>query len=447
MAAERVVVIGASAAGLFAAAAASAAGSSVVVLERDELPEQPRPRSGVPQGRQPHVFLYRGLQAAEQLLPGLRADLHDAGAVDFDTADLAWLGELGWMTREATSFRVFSTTRPLLEHIIRRRVADLSHLEIRTGSTVIGLAPDGDGWSVSMAGGRSVPADLMIDAAGRNSRLPQWLAERYPAGVDTTEIDVRIGYATREFVGDPGLGDIPGVVLLGSPGRPVGGLALPVEHGRWLIEANGVGEHRPPRDNDGFTRFLESLQDPSLAALARRMEPVTDTVVHRQTGNLRRHYEQLPDWPDGLLVTGDAFCAFNPIYGQGIAVAACEAVMIRDELRAGLKPGGTRKLLRRFADVVALPWSIATSTDLKFQPDDRRQPTGLAALSDRWVRTLSTMAAHGNVRAASTLGGVYHLMAPSRDLLHPALVGAGLLGRIRGFGPAVERPAGLPTLS
>jgi len=77
---REVVIIGASLAGLFAAAAADAAGARTMIIERDTLPETPLARKGVPQGRQPHVLLHRGLLAAEKLVPGIREDLlnHDA---------------------------------------------------------------------------------------------------------------------------------------------------------------------------------------------------------------------------------------------------------------------------------------------------------------------------------------------------------------------------------
>ena len=89
MSPDRVVIIGASTTGLFAAAAVAASDRSVLILERDELPSDAAPRPGVPQGRQPHVFLHRGVLAAEELLPGFRRDLLDVGAVPINTADLA----------------------------------------------------------------------------------------------------------------------------------------------------------------------------------------------------------------------------------------------------------------------------------------------------------------------------------------------------------------------
>src|SRR5687768_13818768 len=93
---SRVVVLGAGLAGAFAAAAAAAPGRRVTLVERDVLPAVPAPRPGVPQGRLLHVYLHRGLLAIEELLPGIRAELQAAGAVPFDSGDLAWLGEYGW---------------------------------------------------------------------------------------------------------------------------------------------------------------------------------------------------------------------------------------------------------------------------------------------------------------------------------------------------------------
>jgi hypothetical protein len=106
----RVVVIGASLAGLFAAAAAAANGADTVILERDRLPKTPEPRRGVPQGRQAHVLLYRGLLSAEELLPGLREDLIAHGAARFDSGTMPWLGEYGWLPTWWQGFELVSVT-------------------------------------------------------------------------------------------------------------------------------------------------------------------------------------------------------------------------------------------------------------------------------------------------------------------------------------------------
>lgn len=472
-----VVVIGSSAAGLFSAAAAAAAGSSVVIVERDVLDDTNTARPGVPQGRQPHVFLYRGLLAAEQLLPGFRDDLLAAGAVAFDTGDLAWLGELGWSPHGVPAYPVYSTTRPLLEALLRRRVLALPEVSLCDGSSVTGLTQDADGWTVTLTVGAGsgrrdrnddgaappdgrdtsdvLHADLVVDASGRNSRLAHWLGGTWPDRVRVTEIDARIGYASRLYRGDPDLGGIPGIVILATPADPVGALALPVEDGQWIVLAIGLGDRRPTRDPEEFRALLGALRDQAVSELAAQLEPVSEVVVHRRTGNRRRHYEDLPDWPQHLVVIGDAFCAFDPVYGQGIAVAACEAVLLRDALirnrRRAVRDGpaaalDTRRLQRQFAGVTELPWSIATGQDLRF-PSSGESPTWWGALSNSWGMELGKLAGHGNHRAARILSGVYHLMLPAHRLLHPALIAAAVKGRLFGLGPAEPRPAGLPPLN
>ena len=443
MSTYRVAVIGASTTGLFAAAAAAGSGRSVTVLEKDDLPSGPVPRPGVPQGEQPHVFLHRGLVAAEQLLPGFRDDLLSVGAVAFDTSDMAWLGEQGWADRTSRSFEVVSASRPLLEATLRRRVVGLPDLQIVSGRPVVGLETAGTGWTVRTADGGEFDADLVIDASGRNSRLAVWLGDRLSGVVRTTEIDARVGYATRRYRGDPQIGSIPGVLIASTPTTPRGGLAISVEDGHWLIGALGVGDDRPPRDLAGFEAFLATLRDPALARMAQRLQPAGDVHVHRQTANRRRHYDERSDWPDDVVVMGDAFCAFNPVYGQGIAVGACEAVLVRDAINSGMTPGAARRLLRQFARLVALPWSVATASDLQY-PTCQQSPTRLGALQDNWARQLEKLSVHGNTRAAVARASVYHLMAPPRRLLHPALIWAALSANLRGYGPANQRPATLP---
>lgn len=461
---RRVVVLGASLAGAFAAAAAAAdpvPGRTVTVLERDELPATPRPRSGVPQGRQPHVFLYRGLLAVEELLPGFRADLHAAGAVEIDTGDLAWTSELGWQPTGRPQYAVLSATRPLFEHVVRRRVAQLPGVEIRDGVRVEGVRrgdgarpddgtaadPDGRGadggdgspaWWVDLADGTSVPADLVVDATGRSSRLPVWLAAAGVAPARVTEVDAHVGYSSRVYALDPGSVVAPGVVVQHSPTDPRGGIALPVEGGRWLVGGVGAGQ-RPPRDAESLAEYLSGLRDRALADIHGAGRPEGDVAVHRQTGNRRHHYEDVRDWPAGLLVTGDALCAFNPVYGQGVTVAACEAVVLRDALRRGLRRGDERRLLRRFARVAALPWAIATGEDLRYPSSDGRQPA-LTAFLGRWTRQLGLLSVHGDELAHGTTMRVYHLMGSPLLLLRPGLVARVVRAHLRGYGPANPRP-------
>ncbi len=421
-----VVVLGASLAGLFAAAAAQGAGATVTLVERDAL-DGDGPRAGVPQGTQPHVFLHRGLLAAQDLLPGLRQDLVARGGVVVDTGRLPWLSEHGWARPGDGGFDVVSLTRPALEAVVRGRVLALPGVAVVTGRAV-GLDRPGT-WSVRLAGGGSVDGDVVVDASGRTSRLPDWLTALGLPPVRTETVDARLGYATRRYRGSVATG----VVLALHPGTNRGGLALPVEDGAWLVCASGVGEHRPPRDVAGFEAFLSTLPDPALADVAAALVPDGDVHVHRQTANVRRRYERLRGWPDGLLAVGDAVCAFDPVYGQGVTVAACEAVLLRDHLRRG-RPVG-RALQRRVARLADLPWAIATGEDLRFPTSEGRQRPDQVLLG-RWARALWHLAGSGDARATRVLQRVYHLVGSPAELFHPALVAGVVAGRARGLRPA-----------
>lgn len=219
---------------------------------------------------------------------------------------------------------------------------------------------------------------------------------------------------------------------------------LPVEGGRWLVTAVGIGEHRPPRDEPGFHTFLTRLRDPAVAEFVAQAAPAGPISWHRRTANQRRRYERVRSWPAGLVAFGDALCAFNPIYGHGITVAALQAVDLRAALPATPAAGGERRLLRHFARRAALPWSIATSENLRYPtPNGRLNP--VQAQFGRYTHALDNLAAHGNTHARRSTAAVYHLMAPPARLLHPRLLAAAARAALLGHGMPVERPTALDT--
>ena len=166
---REVIVIGGSLAGLFAAAASASTGAHTTIIERDVLPTGPSSRKGVPQDRQPHVLLHRGLLAAEELLPGLREDLIRHGAAQFDGGAMPWLGEYGWMPTWIPAFELVSATRPLLEHLVRERVRGLPNVVIHEGVRVSQLHRFGGRWQVECEDATMSEADIVIDASGASS--------------------------------------------------------------------------------------------------------------------------------------------------------------------------------------------------------------------------------------------------------------------------------------
>ena len=436
---EHAVVLGAGVAGLVAARALTDHFSRVTLLERDLLPTEPVPRPGVPQGRHLHGLLPAGLRTLDRLLPGFAAELRSVGAVEYDTGELPYYSLRGWNLPMHLGIRVLSMTRPLLEQRLRDRVASLPQVRLLEGRRAGGLLSDRGRvtgvWhtstGASTAGGEPLPANLVVDATGRGSRAPRWLAELgYPVPAETV-IDPHLGY-TSVVLAAPAdaLGGAAGVMLLPREGGPVhGGVAVRVEGGRWLLTLGGAGPgQQPPRDEAGFAAFAAGLADPAVADLLAVATPLSEVSLHRGTTNRRRHYERLRRHPPGFLAFGDAVCAFNPVYGQGMTVAALCAAELSDALRVG--QFDARRLYRRTRAIAQPAWLLATSADLAQPTTDGPRRPG-SALLQRYVLAV-TGAGRTMPAVRRPLVAVIQNDRPARALFAPRILAATALAAATG---------------
>jgi 2-polyprenyl-6-methoxyphenol hydroxylase-like FAD-dependent oxidoreductase len=431
---SRVVVMGASMAGLLAARVLAEAFDDVVVVDRDPLPEGPEPRRGVPQGRHVHALLGRGREALEELLPGLSRDLVARGALRFDPgADGRYhLDRDRLLAVRPSGMEAILLSRPLLEDEVRRRVLAFARVRAVPGvaaepvldaGRVTGARLDGNGRS-----GEFVAADLVVDATGRGSRTPAWLERQgLPRPAEST-VDVGIVYTAYVFPRRPD--DVDGVPVILTAARPEQGRlanALAVEGDRWLVDAIGYRGDRPPTDLAGFRAFIDTTDAPEIAALVRSREPLDQptAAVHRFPTSVRRHYERLPALPDGLLVSGDAVASFTPVYGQGMTVAALEALQLRDAL-AGGPVGLCRRFTAATGRIVDLVWDLSAGSDLAlpFVPGPRPLKNRLL---NRYV-DMVTRAGTVDADVAMRFIRVVNLLDEPGALLAPRMV----LGAVRG---------------
>lgn len=390
---DHAVVIGASMGGLVAAAAVAPYFDRVTVLDRDVLPDGPAQRRGVPQGRHAHGFQPGGLRALDDLLPGVIDDLVAGGAPAGDaSAQSGWCVGGNVLRRADAGILGMGFTRPYVEHVVRSRVVALANVTVRDGVHVTGpLAGDGRvrGVAVTTAAGtdEEVVADLVVDGSGRASRLPEWLQQLGFAAPEEERVHCKMAYLTRrwrftnEVMGDD-------VIQVITPAEtPHFGVCIAQEDGSYIVTLGGLLDGAPARDDAAYLRFAGELPVPRIAEALAGAEPVTDYQSSHFPYSRRRRYDRLRRHPAGLVALGDSIASFNPMYGQGMSVAALEAVALRDLLGRG--PLDPRTYYRKAHQLEDVAWRISTSGDLRFdEVVGRRSPdmTVMNAYLDRLAR-------------------------------------------------------------
>lgn len=430
------LVLGASMAGLLAARSLSEFFDTVTVVERDPLPDIPADtgiaRRGVPQGRHLHALLPRGAQVLEELFPGILNELLLDGARHFDGRDLSRLhydvgGHLLVRSGSAASFALYLATRPFLEEHVRTRVRRIPNVTLLDDHDIVELTTTQDRHRVT--GARLVNrrtrddavlgADLVLDATGRGARTPAWLDALGYERPPEVHVPVQLTYASQLLRMAPDALHEFGFVVAAVPGRPRGVAMLHSEHHTWTLTVYGIGGHEPQPDLASMCGFVEDCAPPHLLAAVRAAEPIGQPARHRQPSSQWRRYDKMRRFPEGLLVLGDAICSFNPIYGQGMTVAALEALVLRDCLSCG-----TADLARRFFRAAAVPirqaWELSAKPDLCF-PEIQGSPTLLTRMLNAYVDRILTATEYDPV-AVDQFIRVTSMLDPASGLLRPGML-------------------------
>lgn len=372
---DHAVVVGAGIGGLLAAAALSARYGRVTIVERDELPSTAAHRRGVPQGEQMHSILAIGQAAAEDLLPGVAAALSDAGGLWYDSPhDTASLNALGWTARGPSEAWIYGIRRYVLEHVIREQVRALPNVEVVRGRAV-GLLSTPDrrrvmGLTLKDALDDHITADLVVDSSGRTSHAAVWVAALGYEPPAEEELVSDITYSTVVIRLPEGAlpEGLRGVLAPPTPENLYGAVLLPCDNGLHQIAALGQNNTTPPTDRDGYIDHLARANSPIIAEIARSAEFIGPPKPFKIRGTRRRRWEDMADRPEGFVVVGDAVLALNPIYGQGMSVAAVEALRMRDIVTSA---DGDRGLARRiqesFRPTIDFPFSTGVTNDARFE--------------------------------------------------------------------------------
>lgn len=429
---EHAVVLGASIAGMLAARAASEYFERVTVVERDVLGATPDTRRGVPQGRHLHGLLMRGTQALEELFPGFLDELVAAGCTHFDGSDLSRLyfcmnGHLGVRSGSSRRIKAYSCTRPFLEYHVRRRLNDVPNVTLLEGHDFVDLSTterddriDGVHVAPHLGSGAAIlPADLVIDACGRGARTPGMLERLGYLRPVEEKVTVHLKYSSQQVRMAPEALHEIGIVISPVPGRPTGLALAKCENDSWIITAFGMAGNDPPDTFAEICDFVAQFAPERIVAAIRSATPLAEPTQHRYPSSRWYRYDRLQQLPAGLIAVGDALCSFNPIYAQGMTVAAVEALVLRECLSKG-----SRNLPRRFFRASAKPirqaWGMATGGDLSL-PEIEGAPSLSTRLLNPYVDRVLT-AAESDVSVLEQFIHVAWLVDPPTKLLRPAII-------------------------
>jgi 2-polyprenyl-6-methoxyphenol hydroxylase-like FAD-dependent oxidoreductase len=431
----------------------------VTVIDRDAYPEGAVERPGVPQSRHVHALLARGRKEIDAMFPGFSQVMRDGGAHELDFAStFATLRPTGWAQRLNNHLEVFFASRTLIESSVRgifRKLPNVTLLERTTVTSLVaarhGVATVTGVQITPLDGGAStlLEADLVVDASGRASKAPEWLRELGLTPPAETVVDSFSGYSSRWFKA-PAPEQLPcdwwwkGVWIdIKLPENTLAGVLFPVEHGRWLVTIAGVSKNYPPRDEAGFMAALHQLRSPLIGEMVRLAEPLSPVYSNRAMANRFRHYEQWQERLDGFLALGDAACAFNPVYGQGMTTGTVSASILRDCLKqhGPTHPDLPRQFFHAQARFQQHPWGLATGADFRFPTTEGQRPR-VSHLISPYMETLFR-AGDDDPVIRRQVGHVLNLLKLPPALFAPHIVARvawwALKRKLKGTGE-VERP-------
>lgn len=426
---RRAVVAGASLAGLLAARVLAEHFDEVLLIDREALPAGNAHRRATPHTWHAHGLLARGRAAMEQLFPGITEEwLAQGGRCGDAQRSVAFYAGRERFAPGDSGITGIAVGRVVVEGAVRRRVLALPNVRVLAPLRVLGplwdaalqrvrglcVAPDDAGGSAF-----EIAAELVVDATGRASHLPQWLAGLgFPVPVEE-RVHADIRYATAYFERRPD--ELPGlevVIATATAAHPRPAVLIGQEQDRWVVTLAGYGRDAPPLDRSGFVaRARDSV--PEIAAVVAAGRFLGEPQGYRFPHSQRRRVERLARWPRGLLAIGDALCSFNPVYGQGMSVAAAQALALGEELAAG-RDGLEPRVLRRAARIVDTPWTTAAGADLAIPAVEGARPLPVRLVNRYMERVFEAACADPAVGRAFL--AVAHLLAPPQTLFAPALL-------------------------
>lgn len=437
---EHAVVLGAGMAGLLAARILSEFYDSVTVVERDPLPDHPRERRGVPQGRHLHTFLSRGAQVLAELFPGVLEQMAAAGAVVVNDGDLSRIYARVGRCELKRSGRLADpavltlclASRPFVEFHVRQRVQALTNVAFLNKQEVIEPLAVADAVTgariVNRANGMVtvLDADLVVDATGRAARTPAFLEGLGYDRPAETRSPSAVGYSSQRFA-IPHRSLNKQLVMSQGPDQATV-LLLACEYDTWMLAVGrSIETGGAPADFATMLALAQNALPDTIADPLHDAQPIGEIAIFRNPAAVWRRYDRMARFPCGLLVMGDALCSLNPIHGQGMTMAALQSLTLRDCLRND-DNNLAQRFFRAAAQDIGPTWARNRATD-RVWSSARHQSVRQRLLGQLVMATL-TSAAYDTAVTERILR-VTHLIDPPTRLNDPALLPHILVANLR----------------
>jgi 2-polyprenyl-6-methoxyphenol hydroxylase-like FAD-dependent oxidoreductase len=309
----RTVVVGAGPAGLYTAIALARRGREVMVVDRDPGPatDGTWPRKGVMQFHHAHTFRGQVVDALRAEMPEVLDDLVAVGSTIATTAEKR---PVALLCRRATferTLRKFASAH----QGITLMCGHVDRIE-RDSGLIVGIVVDG----------RTLPAELVIDASGRASRFTKGIRPPAEGG------DCGAVYVTREY-------QLLDGATAGPMNSPIGlslsfsgyhAIAFLHDNGAFSITLTHDGADkrlRLLRDDEVFDDAMRSIPRLSDWIDPSRSQPVSPPLPGGRLFNTYRGQVDDAGRPvvAGLISVGDAVCTTTPLAGRGVTLALMQA--------------------------------------------------------------------------------------------------------------------------
>lgn len=413
------IVLGGSISGLLAARVLTDHFDRVTIVEKDTLANDLAPRKTTPQGAHAHALLSRGRNIVEILFPGITDELVTGGATLAGIKDVR-VYVLGWRKTFDDAERVLAMTRPFFEWTLARRTCALNKvtvLEETEATAVTGTTDHATGVTISDAKGtRDLAADFIVDARGRASNLADWMKQMGLEGPPHETSPLASCYSSCLYEPAPGA-PRPPLHQVAKFEDKLGVLIFPVENNRVLVSLGANAIMPMPKTQDELLAYLRALPVPDAYDAVKPLRALMPIAHSRFLASVRRNYHSLRRLPEGIVAIGDAVASFNPIFGQGMTVAALEVEWLAKCLAKSdpRTAGFAKAYYAGVKPIVDLAWGLP---DLEARRNNPKSQNWLIRFL-LWYTERMQKTATRNVYVSRTLLRVQNMIEPPAKLFGP----------------------------